>query len=94
MDDLAKETSTDELLLRIERYERHLETARRNAVKYYERNKDAIRAKNAKRYKSEFEVRERARKRYHEKKLEKLQEKMNELSGNITGEIKECCGEC
>jgi hypothetical protein len=49
------------LLQRVARYERHLETARKNAGKYYERNSEEIRQKNKQRYR---EKAERHRERY------------------------------
>jgi hypothetical protein len=85
MDDLAKEVN-EELLKKVNRYMSHLESARKSARKYYERNKDFIRAKNKQRYKTEEKVRNRMRERYHNKKMQKLEEKFDELQQEI-GEL-------
>jgi hypothetical protein len=47
----------------------HLKTARKSARKYYEKNKDVIRAKNKQRYKTEEKVRNRMRERYYNEKI-------------------------
>jgi hypothetical protein len=58
--DLAKDID-EELSRKVERYMQHLETARKNAGKYYERNSEEIRQKNKQRYR---EKGERRRERY------------------------------
>jgi hypothetical protein len=73
MDDLAKEVVDEELVKKVNRYMQHLETARKSAREYYERNREVVQERtklryreNAEKYRERYKNDLEARKKAHD----------------------------
>jgi hypothetical protein len=94
MDDLAKEVVDEELVKKVNRYMQHLETARKSARKYYERNREVVQERTKQRYRenaenyreryiNDPEVRKKAYDYAKRRKQRMKEQKMQDLNSDV-----------